>query len=68
MIFSQYAKERQRRGEPLQLSFVDVKKAYFYGEPRRDIYMTPPRELGLPKSLLVKQTKCVYGTGDAGMI
>ena len=30
--------------------------------------MTPPRELGLPASLLAKQTRCVYGTRDAGMI
>ena len=30
--------------------------------------MAPPKELGLPKSLFAKQMKCVYGTGDAGMI
>ena len=30
--------------------------------------MTPPRELGLPTSQLAKQTRCVYGTRDAGMI
>lgn len=67
-LFSQYAKKRMRKGQHSQLSFVDVKKAYFYGEPKRAISMSPPRELGLPKSLLVKQTKCVYGTMDAGMI
>ena len=67
-LFSRYARERTRDGKPLQLSFVDVKKAYFYGKPNRDIYMTPPRELGLPASQLAKQTRCVYGTRDAGMI
>ena len=67
-LFSRYARERTRNGQPLQLSFVDVKKAYFYGRPTRDIYMTPPRELGLPASQLAKQTRCVYGTRDAGMI
>jgi hypothetical protein len=50
------------------LSFVDLKKAYFNGTPVRDIYMSPPRELGLPKSQLATQMKCVYGTRDAGMI
>ena len=30
--------------------------------------MSPPRELGLPKSPLAKQMKCVYGTRKAGMI
>ena len=67
-LFSRYARERRRGGQPLQLSFVDVKKAYFFGKPNRDIYMTPPRELGLPASLLAKQTRCVDGTRDAGMI
>ena len=47
---------------------MDVKKAYFNILPMRDIYLSPPRELGLPKSLLAKQMKCVYGTRDAGMI
>ena len=28
-LFSRYARERTRNGQPLQLSFVDVKKAYF---------------------------------------
>ena len=42
-LFSRYARERTRNGHPLQLSFVDVKKAYFYGKPTRDIYFTPPR-------------------------
>ena len=67
-LFSRYARERTRNNEPLQLSFVDVKKAYFNGTQSRNIYMTPPKELGLPKSLLAKQMKCVYGTRDAGMI
>ena len=66
--FSRYARERTRNGHPLQLSFVDVKKAYFYGKPTRDIYMTPPRELGWPSTLLAKQARCVYGTRDAGII
>ena len=34
----------------------------------RDIHMSPPRELGLMKSPLAKQMKCVDGTRDAGMM
>ena len=67
-LFSRYARERTRNNEPLQLSFVDVKKAYFNGTPSRNIYMAPPKQLGLPKSLFAKQMNCVYGTRDAGMI
>ena len=67
-MFSRYARERPWEGKPLQLSFVDVEKAYINGTPMRDVYMSPPRELGLPKPLLAKQMRCVYGTRDAGMI
>ena len=67
-LFSTYARESRRNNEPRKLSFVDVKKAYFNGTPTRNIYMAPPRDIGLPKSLLVKQTKCEYGTRNAGMI
>ena len=52
-LCSGYARKRARNGKPLQLSFVDVKKAYFYGRPTRDLYMTPPRELGPPSSHLL---------------
>jgi len=54
--------------KPLRLSFIDIKKAYFNGVPTRDIYMSLPPELGLPKHFVAKQTRCVYGTRDAGMI
>ena len=53
---------------PLRLSFIDIKKAYFNGVPTREIYMTLPPELGLPRHFVAKQTRCVYGTRDAGMI
>ena len=53
---------------PLRFSFIDIKKAYFNGVPSRLIYMSLPPELGLPKHFVAKQTRCVYGTRDAGMI
>ena len=52
----------------MRLSFIDIKKAYFNGFPSRLIYMALPPELGLPKHCVAKQTRCVYGTSDAGMI
>ena len=53
---------------PMTLSFIDMKQAYFNGVPSRLIYMSLPPELGLLKHLVAKQSLCVYGTRDAGMI
>ena len=65
-LFAQYAKERTRKGMPLRLSFVDVRKAYFNGIPKRGVYMSFPKEMGLPSNLVANQVRCVYGTRDAG--
>ena len=53
-LFSRYDRERFRDGQLVQLSFVDVKKAFFYGKPTRDIYMSRPCEVGLSASQLAK--------------
>ena len=37
------------------------------GKPKRNMFMAPPKELGLGH-MTTQQTKCVYGTRDAGMI
>ena len=66
-LFSRYAAQRTQDGQPLALSFVDLKKAYFNGVPERNMFMAPPKELGRGK-MITQQTKCVYGTHDAGMI
>ena len=50
-LFSRYARGRTRNNEPLQLSFVNVKLAYFNGTQSRIIYMAPPKELGPTQSL-----------------
>ena len=42
-LVSRYARERKRSMKPLQLSFVNVKKAYFNGTPSRNIYMAHPK-------------------------
>ena len=67
MLFSQMATQRHLPdGRPLELSFVDIKKAYFNGIPKRKLYLFLPRELGTPKSI-AHLKRCVYGTRDAGM-
>ena len=66
-LFSRYSAERVRHGKPLAMGFVDIKKAYFNGIPQRNIFMAPPKELGIGKTI-TQQTRCVYGTRDAGMI
>ena len=39
LLFSQWATEGNRNCEKLQLSFVDVKKAYFYCIPDKHLYI-----------------------------
>ena len=68
LLFARFAKERYRREENLQLSFVDIRKAYFNGIPKRPVYMALPKELGLPANLVGKLVRCAYGTRDAGAI
>ena len=36
VLFSRVAQEKTRNGQPLQLGFLDVKKAYFNGISKRD--------------------------------
>ena len=43
-------------------------KAYFNGKPKRNMFMSFPRELGLPPKLAGRQVRCVYGIRDAGAI
>ena len=68
MLFSKYANEPIRNGEKLQLGFIDVRKTYFNDTPRRHLFMTLPRELGLPNHWVGRQVKYVYGKRDAGPI
>ena len=68
LLFARFAQERMRSGHHLQLSFVDVRKAYFNGIPRRPVFMQFPKELGLPNNLVAKLVRCAYGTRDAGAI
>ena len=68
LLFSEWATERTRRGKKLKLSFVDIRKAYFNGRPKRNIYIRLPPELGLPRETLGKLARCMYGTRDAGAI
>ena len=68
MLFARYADHPIKNGLPQRISFVDIRKAYFNGIPKRNIFMSLPKELGLPSHLVGKQVRCVYGTRDAGAI
>ena len=68
MLFRKYADKPIVDEKPMRLSFIDIKKAYFNGIPKRNILMKLPRELGLPPHHLGLQVRCVYGTRDAGAI
>ena len=65
LFVSEWASRQDRY---MQLSFVDVKKAYFDGVPERSLYVRFPPELGLPKDMVGKLVRCMYGTRDAGAI
>ena len=65
MLFSEWASTQDVYR---QLSFIDVKKAYFYGVPDRSLYVRFPPELGMPKNMVGKLVRCMYGTRDAGSI
>ena len=52
----------------MKLSFVDIVKAYFNGVPTRSLYVKLPKELGLPRNIVGKLRRCLYGTRDAGAI
>ena len=43
LLFSRDTSERKRRGKPLRISFVDIRKAYFNALPEREIYMRVPK-------------------------
>ena len=69
MLISQMATQRRHpNGELLERSFVDVKKAYFNGIPRRRLHLFMPKGMGLGKQAVGLLKKCVYGTRDAGMV
>ena len=68
MLLSEFATQRTRNGKPLQLSFVDVRKAYFHGIPTRAMFVRLPKELGLGSDMVARLDKCMYGTRDAASI
>ena len=66
ILFSIYSDRRNEflasGSAPLRLSLIDIKKAYFNGVPTREIYMSLPVELGLPKHFVAKQLSMGQGT------
>ena len=62
------SKRFDSKNVPLEISFVDIRKAYFNAVPRRSIHLTFPKEMGMPTHMVAKLKRCVYGTRDAGQL
>ena len=68
LLLSQFATQRSLPdGRALEMSFIDIKKAYFNAIPRRQLHLFLPREMGLGPRAVARLKRCVYGTRDAGM-
>ena len=69
LLMSELATQRvDACGRPLGLSFVDVKKAYFNGIPKRRLHLFRTKRTGVPKGTIAHLKRRVCGTRDAGMI
>ena len=69
LLLSQLATQRTTKdGRALEVSFIDIKKAYFNGIPKRKLHLYLPREMGLGTKAVAHLRRCVCGTRDAGMI
>ena len=68
LLLSQWAHQRTLGGKALKLHFLDVRKAYFHGQPKRRLYIRLPAELGLGKYFVGMMDKTMYVTRDAGSI
>ena len=55
LLFSMLASLRKdARGRPLELAFIDVRKAYFNAVPKRTIHRIPPRVCGQTTTLCLR--------------
>ncbi len=52
----------------LEVHQMDVKSAYLNGELKEDIHMKPPSSLDIPKGMVLKLVKAVYGTKQGGCV
>ena len=66
LLFRKYTDRPIVNGKPMRLSFVDIKKAYFNGIPKRNVLMRLPKELGLPSDQLGLQVRCMGGDISVG--
>ena len=69
LLFSELASKRKLKdGRALEISFIDIKNAYFNAVPKRRLHLFVPREMGLPQGSTAHLKRCVYGTRDAGQL
>lgn len=68
-LFSDFSSRRWHTdGSALQISFIDIRKAYFNATPTRNLCLAFPKELGIPRGYCGHLLRCVYGTRDAGLL
>ena len=70
LLLSDFASRRwsEDKLQPLEISFVDVRKAYFNASPVRNLHLAFPKDLGIPPGHCAHLKRCVYGTRDAGLL
>ena len=66
--FSNVARRPENISSQFVLSFVDIKKAYVNGVPRRNLHLMFPKDMGIGGRYIAHVKRCVYGTRDAGNI
>ena len=54
-------------GRPLEMTFIDIRKAYFNGIPCRQLHLFLPKELCIGTTAVAHRRRCVYGTRAACM-
>ena len=62
LLLSMLATRRSRRGRPLKLCFLDVRRAFFYAAATEEVYVElPPEEKEKGKDLVGLLLKSLYG-------
>ena len=65
LISEAMTKRVSRNNRPLNLSFIDVKKAHLFSGVLRELYVEPPPEANEPPDVVWRLQRAMYGTRDA---
>ena len=65
LISEAMTKRVPRNNRPLELSFIDVKKAHLCSDVLRELYVERPPEANAPPDIVWRLHRAMYGTRDA---